>query len=67
MASGKWQPFCLGPDVLNSNHKNLSGHDICVKNSIILQFCTEHGSITAVLCAKFQNDQLKQMLWMNEI
>ena len=28
--------------------------------SIILKFCTEHGSDTAVLCAKFQND------WMNE-
>ena len=23
---------------------------------IILKFCTQHGSYTAVLCAKFQND-----------
>ena len=23
---------------------------------IILKFCTEHGSTTAVLCAKYQND-----------
>ena len=23
---------------------------------IILKFCTEHGSVTAMLCAKFQND-----------
>ena len=28
-------------------------HFICV---IILKFCTEHGSINAMLCAKLQND-----------
>ena len=25
-------------------------------SQFILKFCTEHGSDTAVLCAKFQND-----------
>ena len=28
----------------------------CLSHPIILQFCTEHGSITAMLCAKLQND-----------
>ena len=28
---------------------------------IVLKFCTEHGSITAVLCAKFQNDLATKM------
>ena len=32
-------------------------HNICFIYPIILKFCTEHGSITAVLCAKFQNDR----------
>ena len=31
-------------------------HNIHFSCSIILRFCTEHGSITAVLCVKFQND-----------
>ena len=30
-------------------------HNICYSCLIVLKFCTEHGSITAVLCAKFQN------------
>ena len=30
-------------------------HNICYCYLIVLKFCTEHGSITAVLCAKFQN------------
>ena len=33
---------------------------------IILKFCTEHGSITAVLCAKFQNDFTKEINVMKE-
>ena len=32
-------------------------HNIGVICPIVLQFCTEHGSYTAVLCAKFQNDR----------
>ena len=35
-----------------------SVHNIYLVCSIILKFCTEHDSITAVLCAKFQNDQV---------
>ena len=31
-------------------------HNICLKNPIVLDFCTQHGSITVVLCVKFQND-----------
>ena len=31
-------------------------HNLNFNRPIILKFCTEHGSDTAVLCAKFQND-----------
>ena len=36
--------------------------------SVVLAFCTEHDSYTAVLCAKFRNDrQLKWISWIYEI
>ena len=31
-------------------------HNLFRKWPIVLKFCTEHGSDTAVLCATFQND-----------
>ena len=31
-------------------------HNILVRCTIVLEFCTEHGSIIAVLCTKFQNN-----------
>ena len=31
-------------------------HNIDFSCQIILKFCTEHGSVTAMLCAKYQND-----------
>ena len=31
-------------------------HNLSFSCQIILKFCSEHGSTTAVLCAKFQND-----------
>ena len=31
-------------------------HNPCFSWPITLKFCTEHGSITAMLCAKFQTD-----------
>ena len=31
-------------------------HNLLLSYQIILKFCTKHGSITAVLCAKLQND-----------
>ena len=34
----------------------LYAHNSCLSWPIILKFCTEHGSITAVLCANFQTD-----------
>ena len=37
-------------------HENPFVHDIHLSCQIILNFCTEHGSDTAMLCAKFQND-----------
>ena len=36
-------------------------HNIHLNNPIVLNFCTEHGSITAMLCAKFEN------IWTTEI
>ena len=36
--------------------KMLFRHNIPMCCPIILKLCTEHGSITAMLCAKFQND-----------
>ena len=30
-------------------------HNLLLSCQMVLKFCTEHGSITAVLCAKFQN------------
>ena len=38
------------------SHKILLVHNIHFSCQIILTFCTEHGSVTAMLCAKFQND-----------
>ena len=37
-------------------HEISFGHNLLLSCQIILKFCTEHGSITAVLCANFQND-----------
>ena len=43
-------------------------HNLFSSNPIVLKFSTEHGSNTAVLCAKFQKfRQLKMLLWTNEI
>ena len=42
-------------------------HNFRLNNPIVLKFCKEHGSITAVLWAKCQNDwTTKQMAWTNE-
>ena len=32
---------------------------------IVLKICIKHGGITAVLCAKFQNEQQSNKLWLN--
>ena len=43
-------------------------HKLCGNCPIVLTFCTEHGSDTAMLCAKFQNNwTIKQMLWMHRV
>ena len=44
-----------------TNHKSKSRkiscpYDLCLRWPIILEFCTEHDSITGVRCAKFVND-----------
>ena len=46
------RPSCY----LNSNLKIFFSHTYRPNSPIILKFCTEHGSVTAMLCAKFQND-----------
>ena len=41
---------------------NLFVHNIDWSCWFILKFCTEHGSITAMLCVKFQNDWATEKL-----
>ena len=41
-------------------------HNLFLSYSFVLKFCREHGSITAVLCAKFQNDTTKETNIMDE-
>ena len=36
-------------------------HNICISEKIILKICTEYGSDTAILCAKFQNNLTTDM------
>ena len=36
-------------------------HNWLLSDEIVLNFCTEHGSITAVLCVNFQNDLTDEM------
>ena len=36
-------------------------HKLSLSLKIVLKFCTEHGSDTAVLCAKLQNDAASEM------
>ena len=45
--------------------KILFAHELFLSYPITLNFCTEHGSGTAVLCAKFQNDLAKERVVMN--
>ena len=41
-------------------------HNSFISCQIVLKFCTEHGSVTAMLCTKFQNDLISEMDVMNE-
>ena len=38
------------------SRENSFAHDFFIRYPIVWKFCTGHGSDTAVLCAKFQND-----------
>ena len=40
--------------------ENLFAHDLLLSCHIVLKFCTEHGSATAMLCANFQNDMASE-------
>ena len=48
------------------SHKILFVHNICLRCPIVLKFCTEYGSDTAVLCAKFQDDWIIDTAVMEE-
>ena len=48
------------------SHEISFAHNSCFSWPIPLKFCTEHGSITAVLCAKFQTDWIIEMDVMDE-
>ena len=41
-------------------------HNLLINHSIVLKFCPEHGSDTAMLCAKFQNDWTTETDFMDE-
>ena len=65
---------CLNIVYNDEINLKLKSHDISFAHNwspscpIILKFCTEHGSDTAVLSAKFQMiGQQKGMLWICEI
>ena len=45
----------------SSSRKNFMGVHWAASYSIALKFCTEQGSITAVLCAKFQTEWTIEM------
>ena len=48
------QDICL-KRILNSKSCGISfAHNLFLSHPIILKFCTEHGSDTAMLCAKFK-------------
>ena len=38
------------------SHEISFAHNLFISNPIVLKFCTEHGSDTAMLSAKFQNN-----------
>ena len=38
------------------SHEISFAHNLFLSCQIVLKLCTEHGSDTAVLCAKYQND-----------
>ena len=48
------------------SHGILFAHNPIISCPIILQFCTEHGSNTAVLCVKFQNHWATDMDALDE-
>ena len=54
--------------ILNSDlAKNLFAHNLFLSCSIVLIFCTEHGSDTAVLWAKYQKDWATEMAVMEKM
>ena len=58
--SGLCKIGCPSETHLKPKYSEISPtHNQFLKCSIVLKICTEHGSNTAVLCAKFQND------WIN--
>ena len=48
------------------SHETLFACNLSHRCPIILKFCTEHGSGTAMLCAKFQNDRATEMYVVDE-
>ena len=56
-----WRPYAIS-DIQPETHLKLKSREVSFACNlfssypIILKFCTEHGNITAMLCAKFQND-----------
>ena len=49
------------------SHESLYAHILSLNCQIILKLCTEHGSITAVLCANCWNDLTTEMDVLDEL
>ena len=60
-----WYPSENGNGSLKSC-ENLFARNLFLSGPTIFKFSTEHGSIIAVLCAKFQNDWATEMDVMNK-
>ena len=67
-----WCVGCCDIEHPSETHIKLRSREISFAHNslrncqIVLKYCTEHGSITAVLCAKFQNDLTNEMDVLDE-
>ena len=51
------QTECLSETHLKPKSREISyAQNSLLSHQIVFKFCTEHGSVTAMLCVKFQND-----------
>ena len=67
-----WHGGCCNIKYPSETHPKLESreisfeHILLLNRAIVLKFCTEHGSITAVVCANFHNDLTTEMDVLDE-